>query len=849
VTPKDLLRWAAITAVYFALTAIPASMYGDNPALRGANAMGVFLLLISPRRHWRVLVPLLWLAAATGRMLAGAPEPWLVGACNALEVLAVVAVLHGANGFRSPWYGREQLPRLLLAAGAVPILTSAAAVALIQVEGGMPFGAQWLTWYLASMLAYVALTPLLLSLQRPEPRAARSGMSMGEQVAGITLIAMASLAVTRQEFYPPLMLLSFPLAVLSTWYFRLPGASTITAVAAVTGGFMAAREIGALFHLLPPGSGLPARVELLQLYLGAIVLCSLPFAVLRAEGDSLLEQLRRKSDARAEFLAAMSHEIRTPMTGVLGMADLLALQDLRPEQRRYVDAMRASGRHLVNVINDILDFSRIETGKLALEAIDFRVSEMIEQVRSLIHPMALEKALAFEVRLAPGTPAVARGDPTRLRQILLNLAGNAVKFTAKGRVSLDVSGEPDASGRVHYRFEVRDTGIGIPAHKLGILFTPFTQADRSTAREYGGSGLGLAISQRLAEAMGGRIVASSTRGLGSVFTLELALEPGDPDLRPAAGTEALHAVLPQRILVAEDVEINRDILRLALAARGHHVVFAHDGEEALARVQQERFDMVLMDVQMPVMDGVEATRRIRALPGAQGRIPIIGLTANVMSQEQSLYLRSGMDECLMKPIEWDRLAAAIARHAQAAPGGGANVAAPPQEAAAAPSAADVPLLEERQIASLRSLGTEPEFRMLMHSIMDSARRTADELAACVEPGAMAAAAHKLRGSAGMGGLARIGALAAALEEACASGADVQTFRAQLAETVRETQAALVRAGNLGAGPVPLQPNATCATCALAESASDDTTVGRKPMHWGAARPYGEVFPANPKESP
>ncbi|QJW84159.1 response regulator [Ramlibacter terrae] len=421
--------------------------------------------------------------------------------------------------------------------------------------------------------------------------------------------------------------------------------------------------------------------------------------------------------------------------------------------------------------------------------------EMIEQVRSLIHPMALEKGLAFEVRLAPGSPAVARGDPTRLRQILLNLAGNAVKFTGKGRVSLDVSGEADGTGRVRYRFEVRDTGIGIPSEKLDILFTPFTQADRSTAREYGGSGLGLAISQRLAEAMGGRIAASSTRGLGSVFTLDVPLEPGDPDLRPAAGTEALQAVAPQRIPVAEDVEINRDILRLALTARGHHVVFAHDGEEALARVQQEPFDMVLMDVQMPVMDGVEATRRIRALPGAQRRIPIIGLTANVMSQEQSLYLRAGMDECLMKPIEWDRLAAAIARHSPAE-ATAQEMADDEAEAARLPAAADVPLLEERQIASLRSLGTEPEFLVLMRSIMDAAQRTADEIAASAEAGPMAAAAHRLRGSAGMGGLARISALAASLEDACASGADVQGFRAQLAQTVQETRAALLHAGQL-----------------------------------------------------
>jgi signal transduction histidine kinase/CheY-like chemotaxis protein/HPt (histidine-containing phosphotransfer) domain-containing protein len=794
VTSRDLLRWTAITATYFALVAIPSYLYGDNPALRGGNAVGVFLLLFAPRRQWRVLVPLLWLAAGAARALANAPQPWLVGACNAFEILAVVAVLHGRQGFSSPWYGREQLPRLLLAAGAVPILTSAAAAAVIQASGGMPFRAQWLSWYLASMLAYVTLTPLLLSLRNPEPRI-DTPQPIPRQIAGIALIGVACVAVVRQELYPPLMLLSFPLVVLCTWYYRLPGASATMAVVAITGGFMAARDAGALFHILPPGSGLPARVQLLQLYLGAIVLCCLPFAVLRAEQDRLVDKLRRKSDARAEFLAAMSHEIRTPMTGVLGMADLLAAQELTDEQRRYVDGMRSSGRHLVNVINDILDFSRIETGKLELETIDFRVPEMIEQVRSLIQPMALEKGLAFEVRLAPGSPAAVRGDPTRLRQILLNLAGNAVKFTAQGSVTLQVSGALADEGRVRYSFQVRDTGIGIAPEKLDILFLAFTQADTSTAREYGGSGLGLAISQRLAEAMGGRIAVASTPGAGSVFTLDVALAAGDPDLLPAAGAEALHTMAPQRILVAEDVEINRDILRLALAARGHHLVFAHDGEQALARVQEEAFDIVLMDVQMPVMDGVEATRRIRALPGAVRDIPIIGLTANVMSQEQSLYLRAGMDECLMKPIEWDRLAATIARHSTA------RTQAPPaawKEPPAAPALqpGEVPLLEERQIASLRGLGSEPDFLVLMRSIMDSTQRTVDEIVASAETGATAAAAHRLRGSAGTGGLARISALAASLEEACARGEDLLGFRERLAQTVRETRTALLQGGHM-----------------------------------------------------
>jgi signal transduction histidine kinase/DNA-binding response OmpR family regulator len=801
VIPKEILRSIAFVLLYFVLQAIPTAVYGDNPALRGANAVAVFLLLLQPRRHWVVLVPFFCLAAGLARAFGQAPHPWIVGGCNGLEVLAVAAVLHGRHGLISPWYGREQLPRLLLAAFAVPLASSLAVAAAMREAGAPSLMEQWAAWYLPSMLAYVTLAPLLLSWTNPAPASGAVLQPLRQRILGIALFAIACVAVMRQELYAPLLLLAFPFVVLSTWRYRLAGATTVVAVVALTGGWFAARDAGALFMFLPPGSGVAARVQVLQLFLGAIVLCGLPFAVLLAEQERLWAELRRKSDARAEFLAAMSHEIRTPMTGVLGMADLLAAQELPPEQRRYVDSMRASGRHLVNVINDILDFSRIETGKLTLESIDFRVSEMMEQVRSLVHPMAVEKGLTFDAHVASALPRVLQGDPTRLRQILLNLAGNAVKFTPNGHVELDVSAQTDAEGRVQCRFAVRDTGIGIPADKLGMLFTPFTQADRSTAREYGGSGLGLAISRRLAEAMGGRIDVSSSEGQGSIFTLQVPLTPGDPNHRPAAGTAALDTPTPQRILVAEDVQTNRDILRMVLGARGHHIVFAHDGAAAVETVQREPFDMILMDVQMPVMDGVEATRRIRALPGDVRHIPIIGLTANVMSQEQARYLQAGMDECLMKPIEWDRMAAAIARHSSSAAPQVADGMEPPPDAVAPPRPMDVPLLEERQIASLRDIASGPEFLQLMQRSVEAVQRTVDEIVAAVETGTMAAAAHRLKGSAGLVGLARISALAGSLEQACMTGSAVDGFRDQLPATLRETREALVVAGGLeGAAP-------------------------------------------------
>ncbi|RYY63534.1 MAG: hypothetical protein EOO24_57495, partial [Comamonadaceae bacterium] len=355
--------------------------------------------LLEPRRNWPVLVPLLWLAAGAGRLIGQGALPWLLGACNVAEIFAVAAVLHGRGGLSSPWYGRDQLWRLLLAACGVPLLSAAIAAVLLQDRAGLGFGPQWLAWYLASALGYLVLTPMLLTWTNAELRGRLFAQTVQLRWAGMLLLALTCVLLLRQELYAPLLLLSFPLVVLGTWWYGLHGATVLIAVLAITGGFFAGREVGALSVVLAPGSGLPERIQALQLYLAATLLCGLPFAVLLSEQRLLWAELRRRSDARAEFLAAMSHEIRTPMTGVLGMADLLAVQELTPDQRRYVDAMRASGRHLLSVINDILDFSRIESGKLPLEVIAFDLREVIEQIGSLIHPMAHEKRLVFHAQV------------------------------------------------------------------------------------------------------------------------------------------------------------------------------------------------------------------------------------------------------------------------------------------------------------------------------------------------------------------------------------------------------------------------------------------------------------------
>ncbi|WP_431860308.1 ATP-binding protein [Azospirillum sp.] len=510
----------------------------------------------------------------------------------------------------------------------------------------------------------------------------------------------------------------------------------------------------------------------------------------REEADAARIAAENASRAKSRFLAMMSHELRTPMTAVLGMGDLLLGTDLNEQQKGFVTTLRSSADTLLDLLNDILDFSKIEAGQLELEEIDFALGRLVEDVVQLFQVRAAAKGLNLTASVADETPASVRGDPTRLRQVLFNLVSNAIKFTERGGVEICLWAPHTADGEdILLRFEVTDTGIGMTPEQQGRLFDAFVQADASTTRKYGGTGLGLAICRHLVQAMGGEVTVVSEPGVGSTFGFSIRVRPAQsiPQPAPEPKAPAPQPTVSLQILLAEDNDINRMLISTMLTRMGHRVDAVGDGRAVLAALQGRSYDLLLLDMEMPVLDGGSTARAIRRSAGPVAQMPIIGISADALPEHRDRHMACGLDAYMTKPVDWEALGALMLEAA------GRPRTPRPVPAAAPPAAAEgflgIPLVDRVKLSELRlALGAE-SLEGMLRLMPEAALRELSAIHAAFQgdrPRDLRQAAHTLAGLAANFGAPRLAAVARAVNERHADAETVAALLPLLEQAVADT---------------------------------------------------------------
>lgn len=478
--------------------------------------------------------------------------------------------------------------------------------------------------------------------------------------------------------------------------------------------------------------------------------------------ESALSQANIASQAKTNFLASMSHEIRTPLNGIIGYTEQLLDEQLSAKQRRYADLIQVSASALLTVANDILDFSSIEADQISLQVEPFSLISLIDNTVSIVSSGAGKKGVPIRVELDPELPKMVLGDEARLRQVLLNLLNNAVKFTREGHIRARVERKSVSEAGELIRISVIDTGIGIAPDQHDRLFKRFSQVDPSVRRQFGGTGLGLAISKRLVELMGGRIGVESTLGQGSTFWIELSLPQSDMMAPHPPPIDAPSATKQARILIVEDVDINRELIEIMLGAAGHRIDSVSNGKEAVAAVQAQTYDLVLMDIQMPEMDGLTAIRKIRELDTPAGQTFVAAMTANVLPQQVREFLEAGFNDHIGKPVRREDLLRKMKEWLPAADG----------DEAAQDGRFSQQVFKERNFSDFRNtIGADRISQWLLRLDEQLASTLANEAFLAGDRRQIATTAHAITSQAALLGFSELAEFCTALERECGAGAD------------------------------------------------------------------------------